>query len=169
MSRKRYPLQTLLRLREHRTEAARMVVLEKQRALQAARDACTAIEGEIAALRAEQVAQRRRLLDPPTAAQLSSGIPWPQQLGQREAHIDLLGEQAVAAQGRLAKAVDAMREAEKALAEARTAFFRAKARQDALEKRRDVWRGEQRARASRVEEATTEDLLQARHLATHGP
>lgn len=165
MTRKRYPLQTLLRLREHRTQAARMVVLEKQRALHAARDACTRIEGEIADLRAEQAAQRRRLLDPPTPAQLSSGIPWPQQLAQREAHIDLLGEQVVAAQARLAKAVEAMRAAEKALADARAAFFRAKARQDALEKRRDLWRGEQRALAARAEEAITEDLLQARHLA----
>ena len=31
---KRYPLQTLLQLRAHRTEAARRVVLDRQRALQ---------------------------------------------------------------------------------------------------------------------------------------
>lgn len=168
MSRKRYPLQTLLRLREHRTDAARMVVLEKQRALQAARDAAAKISTEIADLRTEQATQRRRMLEAPTAAQLNSGIPWPQQLAQREAHIELLGEQVVAAQGRLAKANEAIRAAEAELAEARTAFFRAKARQDALEKRRDHWRGEQRAHAARVEEAMTEDLLQARFIAQPG-
>ncbi len=44
---KRYPLQTLLQLREHRTEAARMVVLEKQRALQQCIDACTRVQTEL--------------------------------------------------------------------------------------------------------------------------
>ena len=47
----------------------------------------------------------------------------------------------------------------------RTAFFQAKARLDALEKRRDVWRGEQNVIELRQEEGAAEDLLQARHLA----
>jgi len=157
---KRYPLQTLVRLREHRTEAARMLVLERQRAAQACRDACTRIEGEIIALQFEQRQQRVRLLDPPPA-----GVPWPSALAQREAHIDLLGEQAEAARQRLFKAQAALRDAETALADARNAFFRAKARQDALEKRRDVWRGEQFAIDVRREEDAAEDLQQARHLA----
>jgi hypothetical protein len=157
---KRYPLQTLIRLREHRTEAARQLVLERQREAQACRDACLSVEGEIIALDFEQRQQRGRMLDAPPA-----GVPWPAALAQREAHIDLLGEQAKAARQRLFKAQDILRAAEVALADARTAFFRAKARVDALEKRRDVWRGEQSALESRQEESATEDLLQARHLA----
>lgn len=157
---KRYPLQTLVRLREHRTEAARMLVLERQRAAQTCRDTCTKIEGEIIALQFEQRQQRSRLLAPPPP-----GVPWPSALAQREAHIDLLGEQAEAARQRLFKAQAALRDAEKALADARTAFFRAKARQDALEKRRDVWRGEQFVIEARREEDAAEDLQQARHLA----
>ncbi|MCD9029463.1 hypothetical protein LDO26_14810 [Luteimonas sp. BDR2-5] len=157
---KRYPLQTLIQLRAHRTEAARMVVLEKQRAAQACRDACTRIEGEITGLQAERAGHRARLLDPPP-----SGVPWPAALSQREAHIDLLAEQVVAAQQRLSKAQETLRQAEAAVQEARDAFFRAKARQDALEKRREVWRGEQASLAARQEEAVTDDLLQARFIA----
>ena len=162
---KRYPLQMLIKLREHRVEAARQLLLERQRAVQACRDACTSIEGEITRLLAEQAAQRRRLLDPPLQAGGDQAAAWPQALAQRDAHIDLLGEQASAARTRLAAAQDTLRTAEAAAAEARSAFFRAKARQDALEKRRDVWDGEQRLVALQHEEAATDDLLQARHLA----
>lgn len=157
---KRYPLQTLIRLREHRTEAARQRVLERQREAQACRDACLKVEGEIIALDFEQKQQRGRMLDAPPP-----GVPWPNALAQREAHIDLLGEQAEAARQRLFKAQETLRAAELAVAEARTAFFKAKARLDALEKRRDVWRGEQDVIELRQEEGAAEDLLQARHLA----
>ncbi|WP_242111955.1 hypothetical protein [Luteimonas aquatica] len=156
---KRYPLATLLRLREHRTETARMQVLECQRAVAACRDACTVIEGEIRDLQHDRADQRRRLLDPPPA-----GVPWPMALEQREAHIDLLANYIVAAQQRLAQAQQRLREAERVLDEARTAFFRAKARQEALEKRKDAWRGEQRALEARMDEAAAEDLQQAARL-----
>lgn len=157
---KRYPLATLLRLREHRTETARLYVLECQRVVAACREACTAIEGEIRNLHATRNDQRQRLLDPPPP-----GVAWPIALEQREAHIELLANHIVLAQQRLAQAQQKLREAEQVLADARTAFFRAKARQEALEKRRDTWRGEQRALEARVEEAVTEDLLaSARHL-----
>jgi len=157
---KRYPLQTLIKLREHRVDLARQLVLQRQREVQACRDACLLIEGEIIALEFERGQQRKRLMDPPAA-----GESWPSALAQREAHIELLGEQAEAARQRLFKAQQKLREAELALAEARAAFFRAKAKQDALEKRRDVWRGEQHAIAARQEERAAEDLLQARHAA----
>lgn len=157
---KRYPLQTLIKLREHRTEAARQRVLERQREAQACRDACTRVQAEITGLGNERRSQRARLLDPPPP-----GVPWPNALAQREAHIELLGERAEAARQRLAKAQEALRAAEAAVAEARTEFFRAKARLDALEKRRDVWRGEQSVLEARQEEGAAEDLLQARHLA----
>lgn len=162
---KRFPLQTLIRLRAHRTEAARQLVLERQRAAQACRDACTQIEGEIVALQNEQREQRSRLFAPERGAStspLAAGLA----LSQREAHIDLLGEQAEAARQRLAKAQETLRQAEQAVAEARAAFLRARARQDALEKRQELWRGEQRQRAVQQEESLTDDLLQARHLAS---
>lgn len=157
---KRYPLQTLVRLREHRVEAARQQVLERQREARECQDACVRVEGEIIALDFEQKQQRARLLDPPPP-----GVPWPNAMAQREAHIGLLGEQAEAARQRLFKAQEVLRAAEAAVAEARTAFFRAKARLDALAKRRDVWRGEQAMIEARQEEGAAEDLLQARHLA----
>ena len=47
----------------------------------------------------------------------------------------------------------------------RDAFFRAKGRQDALEKRRDLWKREQRGLFERQEEAVNEDLMQARYMA----
>jgi len=150
---KRYPLHTLLRLREHRADAARMLVLERQRAVQACQDACTRVEGEIRDLQDERSQQRGRLLDPPPA-----GVAWPTALAQRESHIEWLGLQVAAARQRLAQAQQKLREAEKALAEARDAFFRAKARQEALEKRKDAWRGEQRALESKIEEAAGDDL-----------
>lgn len=157
---KRYPLHTLIRLREHRTEAARQQVLERQREARARREACVEIEGEISHLGDERMRQRARLLDPPPP-----GVPWPGALAQREAHVELLGEQAEAARQRLSKAQEALRAAEAAVDEARAAFFRAKARLDALEKRRDVWRSEQSMLEARQEEGAAEDLLQARHLA----
>ena len=159
---KRYPLHTLLRLREHRTEVARLLVFERQRAVQACRDACTRIEHEILQLCDERGSQRARLLEPPPA-----GLAWPTVLAQREAHIEWLGAQIIAAQQRLAQAQQALREAEQALDEARQAFFRAKARQEALEKRRDSWRGEQRALEARQEEDATADLLMARGRPAH--
>src|SRR3546814_2444906 len=67
-----------------------------------------------------------------------------------------------AARERLAQAHKALQAAERELVEAREAFFRAKARQEALEKRRDSWRGEQRALEARQEEDITADLLMAR-------
>jgi chromosome segregation ATPase len=89
-------------------------------------------------------------------------------LAQRESHIEWLGLQVEAARQRLAQAHQALDKAEQALAEARQRFFRTKARQDALEKRRDSWRGEQRALDARQEEDATADLVLARgHLARH--
>ena len=44
---KRYPLQTLLKLREHRTEAARQVVMDRQKDVRARQEDCRAVEGEI--------------------------------------------------------------------------------------------------------------------------
>jgi flagellar biosynthesis chaperone FliJ len=158
---KRYPLHTLLRLREHRAETARQAVLEQQRVVQACRDACTRIEHEILQLCDERGSQRARLLDPPTA-----GVDWSTVLAQRESHIEWLGLQVEAARQRLAQAHQALSDAEQALAEARQAFFRAKARHEALEKRRDSWRGEQRAIEVRHEEDATADLIMARHPAS---
>ncbi|QWP77869.1 hypothetical protein J5226_05545 [Lysobacter sp. K5869] len=159
----RFPLATLLQLREHRVETARAVVMERQGQVQARREACVAIEGEIQSLNQERADQRLRLLDPPPA-----GVPWPMAMSQREAHIDHLAELAGAARQRLADAQGKLREAEAALDEARKAFFRAKARLEALEKRRDVWRKEQNAIAQRREEALSADLLlSARQRSSH--
>ena len=150
---KRYPLETLLRLREHRTETARQLLLEKQRQTQACRDACTRIQDEIDGLERDRHHQRAQLLAPPPA-----GVPWPQALQQRERHIEHLVELAIAAQGRLKQAQIALRQAEQAQDEARIAYFRARARQEALEKRRDLWRRELRSLKNRREEAAAEDL-----------
>ena len=53
---------------------------------------------------------------------------------------------------------------EKALADAMQAFFRAKAREDALEKRKALWRGEVIALEARQEEDVAADLVQAAHF-----
>ncbi len=153
---KRYPLHTLLQLRAHRVETARALVMERQRQVQARREACTAIEGEIRALNDERAAQRLRLLDPPPP-----GVPWAMAMSQREAHVDHLGECVTGAHKRLADAQGKLREADAALDESRKAFFRAKARLDALEKRKDLWRKEQQAASQRRDEALSADLLLA--------
>lgn len=159
---KRYPLQMLVQLRAHRAEAARMVVLEKQRAALECLDACTRIEGEVTTLQTDRQQQRARLLDP-----APPGMPLSAALSQREAHIDLLAEQIVSTQQRLANAQETLRLAEVAVQDARDLFFRAKARQDALEKRRDVWRSEQHSALARQEEAAADDLQQSRFIARH--
>ncbi|WP_202845419.1 hypothetical protein [Luteimonas saliphila] len=159
-SRRRYPLQKLLQLRAHRTGKARLVVVEKQRVVRECRDACTRIEGEITQLRRERAGQRLRMLEPPPP-----GIPFPLALEQREAHIDWLGEQEQAACLRLQQAQQKLQQAEQALAEAMQAFFRAKAREDALEKRKGLWRGEVIALEARREEDAAADLVQAVHIA----
>src|SRR3546814_3690084 len=102
------------------------------------RDACTRIEQEIVQLGSERAGQRARLLDAPPP-----GVDWSSVLAQRESHIDWLGGQIEAARERLAQAHKALQAAERELVEAREAFFRAKARQEALEKRRDSWRSEE--------------------------
>jgi flagellar biosynthesis chaperone FliJ len=155
--RKRFPLETLVRLREHRTETARLVLMEKQRQTQACRDQCTRIDGEIQNLQRDRTHQRAQLLAPPPP-----GMAWPAALEQRERHVEHLAELAVAAQERLKQAQITLRQAEQAQDEARTAYFRARARQEALEQRREVWRREQRGVEARREEAAAEDLLLGR-------
>jgi|GEM_PF-516669 len=158
-ARKRYPLQQLLQLRTHRTEKARLTVVGKQRAVRECREACERIEAEIVALQRERAGQRLRMLDPPPP-----GIPFPLALEQREAHVDWLGEQEQAARQRLQQAQQKLQQAEQALAEAMQAFFRAKAREDALEKRKGIWRGEVIALEARQEEDAAADLVQAVHI-----
>ena len=104
--------------------------------------------------------------DKPTKAApaTSPGIPFPLALEQRETHIDWLGEQEQAARQRLQQARQKLQEAEKALADAMQAFFRAKAREDALEKRKALWRGEVIALEARQEEDVAADLVQAAHF-----
>lgn len=157
--RTRYPLQQLLQLRAHRTGKARLVVVEKQRAVRECRQACERIEQEIVELRRERAGQRLRMLEPPPP-----GIPFPLALEQREAHIDWLGEQEQAARLRLQQAQQKLQQAEQALAAAMQEFFRAKAREDALEKRKGVWRGEMQALEARREEDAAADLVQAAHI-----
>ena len=157
--RRRYPLQKLLELRAHRTGKARRLVAERQRAVRDCRDACERIDQEIAGLRAERAGQRLRMMEPPPP-----GIPFPLALEQREAHIDWLGEQEQAAQLRLQQARQQLQQAEQALAEAMREFFRAKAREDALEKRKGAWRGEMLALDARREEDAAADLVQAAHI-----
>ena len=156
--RRRYPLQQLLKLRAHRTGKARLLVAERQRAVAACREACARIEAEIDALRNERAVQRGRILAPPPA-----GIPLPLALEQREAHIDWLGEREQAALELLAQARQQLQQAEQALAEAMQAFFRTKAREDALEKRKTVGRGERAALEARQEEDAAADIVQAAH------
>lgn len=158
---KRYPLQTLLRLRAHRTDKARLVVLEKRAAVRTCQEACERIQGAIRALEAERASQRQRLSAPPP-----EGQPWAVAMEQRQAHIDLLGEQVVAEQGRLAKAREQLAAAERELEQARQEWTRARAREDALEQRRDAWQGEQRALQGRREEEAAADLVQARARTT---
>lgn len=153
-ARRRYPLETLLKLREHRTEAARQVLLERQRQTQTCRDQCVRIEGEVDTLKRDRSEHRARLLAPPPP-----GIGWPAAMEQRERHIEHLGELVVAAQGRLKAAQEALRKAEQAQDEARAAYFRVRARQEALEKRRDLWRREQRVIEARREESAAEELM----------
>lgn len=154
---KRFPLTKLIELREHRTGKARQKVLQCQRAATQQRDACLRIEGQIMALGMERTQHRQRLMEPPPP-----GSAWPLALAQRESHVELLGVRIQQAQQELAKAQEVLREAELALRQAREEFFRTKAREDALIKRRDVWRTEQRAIEMRQEENTAAELLQSR-------
>lgn len=158
---KRYPLLKLLRLRAHRTEKARLDVLEKQAAARACREQCQRIEGNIQVLQEERGSQRRRLLDPPPPGQ-----PWPVAMEQREAHIDLLGERIVAEQASLQQARERLKAAERMLEQVKQVYFRARAREDALEKRKDLWRDEQVALEGRREEDAAADLVQAAHGAS---
>lgn len=157
MSRRRYPLETLVRLRAHRTELARQALLEKQRATRACRERCLQIEGEIDILARERGRQRSQLLAPPPP-----GLDWPSALAQRERHIEYLAELAEAARGRLQQAQAALAQAQQEQDAARQAWFRTRARQDALEQRRDLWRREQHRAEARRDEIATEDLVSAR-------
>ncbi|AOH35926.1 hypothetical protein BGP89_05755 [Luteimonas sp. JM171] len=162
---KRYPLQTLIKLRAHRTALARTHMLEKQAAARACREQCERIEAGIQALGEERAAQRRRLLDPPPPGQ-----PWAVAMEQREAHVELLGERIVMEQASLQQARQRLDAAERELDDARQAWVRAQAREDALHKRRDAWRGEQLALEARREEEAAADLVQARPArAMHEP
>lgn len=155
--RQKFPLDTLIQLREHRTEAARQVLLEKQAQTQQCRDQCAHIEAELDGLRRDRGHHRGQLFASPP-----SGIPWPLALEQRERHIEHLADLATTCQGRLQQAQQALLQAEKAQEEARAGYFRARARQEALEKRREHWHQEQRSLQARREEHIAEELMQGR-------
>lgn len=155
--RERYPLQTLLKLREHRAETARQALLERQRQTEACRDVCAQVEREIQALRHLHAGHRGQLLASP-----ADDMAWSQVLAQRERHIALLLEQMQAAQVRRTQAQQALEAAEQAQAQARAEYFRARSRQEALEKRRDIWRKDMHAIQARREEAAAADLMQGR-------
>ncbi len=157
MSDRRFPLAKLIQLREHRTEKARQHVLQCQRAAREQQDACLRIEGQIMSLGMERDQQRLLLMQPPPL-----GTAWPLALAQRESHVELLGTRLVQARQALAKAQEVLREAELAVRKAREEFFRTKAREDALLKRREVWRGERHAAEIRQEENAAAELLQSR-------
>lgn len=157
--RKRYPLQTLIQLREHRTELARQFLFEKQRETQACRDQCVRIQDEIDVLDRDHAHQRMQLLAPPPPGMLLTTA-----LERREHHINHLSELAAAARGRLRQAQQALQKAEQAQEDARNAYFRARARQEALEKRRELWRKEQRSSEARREEVAAEDLMFGRRI-----
>ena len=103
------------------------------------------------------------MIQVPSERTATPGIPFPLALEQREAHIDWLGEQEQAAHQRLMQAQQKLAQAEQALAAAMQDFFRAKAREDALEKRKGVWKGEVIALEARQEEDAAADLVQAAH------
>lgn len=162
---KRYPLQTLIKLRAHRTEKARLEMLEKQAAARACREQCTRIEVGIRELGEERESQRQRLLDPPPPGQA-----WAVAMEQREAHIQLLAERIMVEQKNLQQARERLKAAEQVLDQARQAWIRARGREDALHKRRDAWRLEQVALEGRREEEAAADLLQGqalRNMTTH--
>lgn len=154
---KRYPLAKLIRLREHRTRAAQQLVLRHQREVAAKREACLEIERHIESLGLERARQRRQLLDPPPA-----GLGWPSALAQREGHIELLQQQTEVAHQQLLRAKQLLTEAEAELQQVREAFFRVKAREDALQKRKELWQEEQHADELRQEELATAELTNRR-------
>ena len=159
---KKYPLQTLLQIREHRIENARQVVLEKQRIVGQCREACVQIENEIRRLGQLRQQQRYSLAHPDPADFANPGI-----FEQRHAYIELLDNQIAATQQQLVQAQQQLASAEKELDTARAEFFRAKARFEALEKRRHEWKIEQNSLDSRMEEAAAEDLIQAQRFLNH--
>uniref|UniRef100_A0A8J8AY18 Uncharacterized protein n=1 Tax=Coralloluteibacterium stylophorae TaxID=1776034 RepID=A0A8J8AY18_9GAMM len=158
---RRWPLDTLLRVRGLRADRARQALAERIAEADRERATCTRIEGEIIALQFERDQQRARLLDPPPA-----GGGWPAALAQREAHVELLGTRAAQARQRLFQAQDVLRAAMEAVAQARAHYLHLRARLDALEQRRQGWRGDEHARELRAEEAAAADLVATRHPAS---
>src|SRR3546814_13292772 len=119
------------------------------------------MEQDIWQLGGERAVQRARLLDAPPP-----GVDWSSVLAQRESHIDWLGGQIEAARERLAQGHKALQAAEREQVEAREAFFRAKARQEEQEKRRDSGGGEQRAlEARQAEDIPADRMLERGHSA----
>ena len=90
----------------------------------------------------------------------------PTQIRQQYQQIRLAGAQmhVARAQQRLQAAQGRLRDAERALEEAKQAYFRARAREDALEKRKHLWRDEQFALEARQEEDAAADLFMARYV-----
>ena len=73
-----------------------------------------------------------------------------------------VAQQAELAEQQLLRARQLLAEAETALQQVREAFFRVKAREDALKKRKDLWQDEQHSHELREEELATAELLQGR-------
>lgn len=160
---KRYPLQTLIHLRELRTQRAQLGLLQAQRILQDCRATCSRIEAEIDGLTALRAEHRSRLADPSFS---DPEHPLGALLAQREVHTHHIAGLIDAAGVRLEQAHAALRQAELEYEESRKILVRAKARQDAMEKRKSLWQRELSIAATRHEENTAAELTRVHHHLT---
>jgi flagellar biosynthesis chaperone FliJ len=160
---KRYPLQTLIHLRELRTQRAQLELLHAQRILQDCRAVCSRIEAEIDGLINLRAEYRAQLANPSMIEPVHSfGLL----LAQREAHTHHLASLIEAAGERLEQACAALRQAELEYEASRQILVRAKARQEAMEKRKSVWQRELSIAATQREENTAAELTRAHHHLT---
>jgi flagellar biosynthesis chaperone FliJ len=160
---KRYPLQTLIHLRELRTQRAQLELLHAQRVLQDCRSACGRIEAEIDELIFLRAEHRAQLANPSMIEPVHSfGLL----LAQREAHTHHLASLIEASGMRLEQAQAALRHAELEYEAARQILVRAKARQEAMEKRKSLWQRELSISATRREENTAAELTRVHHHLT---
>jgi hypothetical protein len=160
---KSFPLQTLLKVREHREKRALQVVAEQKAQLESRLREMQAVSAKLDALRAEQAALATRLLGSGGNGLSVAG------LANIDARRALLRDQAVAVSEELEVARRAVERARASFSESVRAYRQLRAKKDSTLVQRDAWLAREQQQADQRDELLAEDLIMSRYVRTERP
>jgi hypothetical protein len=158
---KAFPLQTLLRTREHREHRAMQVVNDQRIVLARAMRDMDAVQARLDIITNEEARLEQWLAEGPSLG--DCGVNKFTGIDERRG---LLRERAAAVNEELCKARERVEQERHKLAECITAYRRARAKKDSAEVQRDRWRTREKSLDERRDEHATDEYTLSRYLLT---